>query len=227
VASKSQLLLLVLVTSLGVKLIHNLFPTPVGIYKLDRDLTEKELSFIKGQKTRSNMGNATSEDNTILRNKNMTKMRNFIETSVADYFKSIYNPKHNVSLRITQSWTNYTEPGQFHHKHAHPNSFVSGVFYPQANRETDKIYFYRSGFQMIKFPPENWNVYNSESWWFQVGTGDLVLFPSSLEHMVETVQGDQTRISLSFNTFPVGSIGEEVSLTGLQIGEQDGALRIS
>jgi hypothetical protein len=45
--------------------------------------------------------------------------------------------------------------------------------------------------------------------------------------MVEAVQGDQTRISLSFNTFPIGSIGEEVSLTGLKIGEEDGALRIS
>jgi hypothetical protein len=35
--------------------------------------------------------------------------------------------------------------------------------------------------------------------------------------MVETVQGNQTRISLSFNTFPVGNIGEEVSLTGLKL----------
>ena len=85
-------------------MIHNLFPTPVGIYKLDRDLTEKELGFIKGQKTRPNQGNTTSEDNTILRNKDLTKLRDFIETSVADYFKTIHNPKHNVSLRVTQSW---------------------------------------------------------------------------------------------------------------------------
>jgi uncharacterized protein (TIGR02466 family) len=207
--------------------IHNLFPTPVGIYKLDRDLTEKEITFIKDQETRPNMGNATSTNNTILRHKAMTKLRDFIESSVSEYFKTIYNPKHQVSLRVTQSWTNYTEPGQWHHKHAHPNSFVSGVFYSQANRETDKIYFYRDGFQQIKFPPENWNAWNSESWWFDVGTGDLVLFPSSLTHMVEEVQGDQTRISLSFNTFPIGSIGEEVDLTGLKIGEENGALRIS
>jgi uncharacterized protein (TIGR02466 family) len=166
-------------------------------------------------------------NNTILRHKAMTKLRDFIESSVSEYFKTIYNPKHQVSLRVTQSWTNYTEPGQWHHKHAHPNSFVSGVFYSQANRETDKIYFYRDGFQQIKFPPENWNAWNSESWWFDVGTGDLVLFPSSLTHMVEEVQGDQTRISLSFNTFPIGSIGEEVDLTGLKIGEENGALRIS
>jgi uncharacterized protein (TIGR02466 family) len=207
--------------------IHNLFPTPVGMYKLDRDLTEKELGFIKNQETRPNMGNATSVNNTILRHKAMTKLRDFIESSVSEYFKTIYNPKHQVSLRVTQSWTNYTEPGQWHHKHAHPNSFVSGVFYPQANKETDKIYFYRGGFDMVKLPPENYNSWNSESWWFDVGTGDLILFPSSLEHMVETVQGDQTRISLSFNTFPVGNIGEEVSLTGLKIGEENGALRIS
>ena len=198
-------------------MIHNLFPIPVGIYKLDRDLTEKELDFIKGQETRPNMGNVTSKDNTILRNRALTKLRDFIESSVSDYFNSVYNPKHKVNLRITQSWCNYTEPGQWHHKHAHPNSFVSGVFYPQANRETDKIYFYRSGFQQIKLPPENWNVWNSESWWFEAGTGDLILFPSSLEHMVETVQGDQTRISLSFNTFPLGVVGEEMDLTGLKL----------
>lgn len=208
-------------------MIENLFPTPVGFYKLDRDLDPKELSFIKKQKTRPNKGNATSLDNTILRNKEMTKLRDFIETKVAEYFKAVHNPKHNVSLRITQSWCNYTEPGQFHHKHSHANSFVSGVFYPQANRETDKIYFYRSSFNMLRFPPENWNTYNSESWWFDVGTGDLILFPSSLEHMVETVQGDKTRISLSFNSFPVGNIGEDISLTALTIGEEDGTLRIS
>jgi uncharacterized protein (TIGR02466 family) len=203
-------------------MIHNLFPTPVGIYKLDRDLTEKEIAFIKGQETRPNMGNTTSKDNTILRNKPLIKLRDFIETSVADYFKTIHNPKHQVSLRVTQSWINYTEPGQFHHKHAHPNSFISGVFYPQANKETDKIYFYRDGFQMIKLPPQEWNVWNSESWWFEVGTGDLVLFPSSLTHMVETVQGEQTRISLSFNTFPVGLVGEEVDLTGLKVEAAQG-----
>jgi hypothetical protein len=107
-------------------MIHNLFPTPVAIYKLERDLTAKELSFIKGQETRPNMGNTTSTNNTLLRSKEMTKLRDFIETKVAEYFKTVHNPKHNVSLRVTQSWTNYTEPGEFHHKHAHPNSFVSG-----------------------------------------------------------------------------------------------------
>lgn len=206
-------------------MIHNLFPTPVGMYKLERDLTAKELSFLKKQETRNNTGNTTSINNTILKSKELTQLRDFIETKVSEYFTTVYNPKHNVNLKITQSWANYTEPGQYHHKHEHPNSFVSGVFYVQADKAKDRIYFYRNGYQQIKFPPSDWNVWNSESWWFEVGTCDLVLFPSSLTHMVPTVESDQTRISLSFNTFPVGNVGEEMDLTGLQLGELDGAFR--
>ncbi len=203
-------------------MIHNLFPTPVGRYELGRDLNAKELSFLKNQETRSNMGNTTSIDNTILKNKELTQLRDFIETKVSEYFTTIYNPKHKVNLKITQSWTNYTENGQYHHKHAHPNSFVSGVFYIQATKEKDKIYFYKDGYEQIKFPPTEWNVWNSESWWFEVGTGDLVLFPSNLTHMVQTLDHDQTRISLAFNTFPVGAIGEEVDLTGLKLETAQG-----
>lgn len=206
-------------------MIHNLFPTPVGRYELGRDLTAKELSFLKKQETRSNTGNTTSIDNTILKAKELTQLRDFIETKVSKYFTTVYNPKNKVNLKITQSWTNYTEQGQYHHKHEHPNSFVSGVFYVQADKTKDRIYFYRNGYQQIKFPPTDWNVWNSESWWFDVGSCDLVLFPSSLTHMVPTVESDQTRISLSFNTFPVGNVGEEMDLTGLNLGELDGAFR--
>ncbi len=206
-------------------MIHNLFPIPIGRYKLDRDLTAKELSFLVNQETRSNMGNLTSVNNTILKAKELTKLRDFIETKVSEYFTEVYNPVHKVNLKITQSWTYYHKQDECHNKHEHPNSFVSGVFYVQSDKAKDKIYFFRNGYQQIKFPPKDWNVWNSDSWWFDVGTCDLILFPSSLTHMVETVDHEQTRISLSFNTFPVGNIGDELSLTGLNLGELDGAFR--
>lgn len=206
-------------------MIHNLFPIPIGRYELDRDLTDKELSFLKTQETRSNTGNITSTNNTILKSEELVDLKSFIESKVSDYFTEIYRPKNKIELKITQSWTNYTENGQYHHKHEHPNSFVSGVFYIQADKAKDKIYFYRNGYQQIKIPPSDWNLWNSESWWFEVGTGDLVLFPSSLTHMVHTVESDKTRISLAFNTFPVGNLGDESELTGLSLGEIDGAFR--
>ena len=37
--------------------------------------------------------------------------------------------------------------------------------------------------------------------------------------MVEQTQSEDTRISLAFNTFPVGFIGEEESLTALHTSE--------
>ena len=197
--------------------VYNLFPIALGMFDLGRDFTDMELTFIKNQEKRGNTGNTTSKDNTILKNDELKDIKDFVERSVASYFKNIYAPKNQTVLRITQSWCNYTEPGQWHHKHAHPNSFISGVLYPQADKETDKIYFYRDGYQQLKTPTDEWNEYNSESWWMQVYTGRLFIFPSYLTHMVETVQGKNTRISLSFNTFPVVDFGEDSCLTGLHL----------
>ena len=196
--------------------IYNIFPTPVARFQLGREFTAEELSFVGEQPTHNNSGNTTSDDRYVLRHDTMANLKAFAEASVNEYLRSIYAPKNEVSLRLTQSWLNYTKPGQFHHKHAHPNSFVSGVLYLKAARERDRIYFYRESYQQIKLSTDNWNLHNSDSWWFEVGAGDLMLFPSSLTHMVETVQGDE-RVSLAFNTFPVGYVGEEESLTALHL----------
>ena len=196
--------------------LYSIFPTPVAKFEVGREFTADELAFVDLQSTHKNMGNTTSNDRYVLQHDTLAKLREFTESCVAEYLKTIYAPKNEVSLRLTQSWLNYTKPGEFHHKHAHPNSFVSGVLYLKAARERDKIYFYKDGYQQIKLPTDQWNLHNSESWWFEVGAGDLMLFPSSLTHMVETVQGDD-RVSLAFNTFPVGYVGEEESLTALHL----------
>ncbi len=199
--------------------VHNLFPLPVGFFRLGRDLIKTELDFLLGQERYANQGNTTSADRKILKNKEMTDVRDFIEDAMLEYFKTVHDPKGDVALYVTQSWANYTEPGQWHHRHSHPNSFISGVFYPQADRSVDKIFFYKSGYERIKVQPATWNHWNSESWWFEVGAGDLILFPSHLEHMVETKVGNETRVSIAFNTFLKGHIGVDENLTGLQLGE--------
>ena len=195
---------------------HALFPTAVTFFQYE-GITKKETKFLVEQKTRSNTGNRTSIDNNILENKEMKKLKQFIEKSLKKYFQNIYVPKNNLEPYITQSWCNYTKEGQFHHRHAHPNSFVSGVFYVQADETKDKIYFYKDWYKQIQIPAKEYNTFNSESWWFKTSTNDLVIFPSNLSHMVEKVVGKE-RISLSFNTFLKGYIGEDIELTGLHIG---------
>lgn len=199
--------------------LYNIFPTTIGMFNLERDLTTEEKDFLNNQERRSNAGNTTSRDNYLLRNENLKDLNSFFTESVNKYFADIYQPKYDVSLYITQSWANYTEMGQWHHKHEHPNSFVSGVFYVDADITKDRIYFYRNRYEQIKLIPKEWNVTNSDSWWFEAGTGRLILFPSSLTHMVEMKQHEGTRISLSFNTFLKGTLGENEHLTELILGD--------
>jgi len=197
----------------------HLFPVGVGSRDLETPLTKQELAFLTGQTQRPNMGNTSSEDRYVLEKPEMKKFRAWIQTQVDSYFEEVYKPSSNVCLRITQSWTNHTEALRFHHKHAHPNSFVSGVFYIQTDASRDRIHFYRSGdWQQLKITPRDYHILNSESWWLEAVPGRLYLFPSSLTHMVETLpEGSETRISMSFNTFPVGVMGTEQELTALKL----------
>jgi uncharacterized protein (TIGR02466 family) len=197
--------------------INGIFPTPIYTSKLNRELTNKELSFIDKSKLDvfKNEGNTTSNDNYILNNKAFKDLKDELDLRVQDYFHKVISPANNITPYITQSWLNYTETNQYHHKHAHPNSLVSGVFYINCNEEHDKIKFFNEKYQPIKIETKDWNLWNSESWWFSLKTGDIILFPSSLTHMVETKQGDNTRISLAFNVFVKGKIGANKQLTEL------------
>jgi uncharacterized protein (TIGR02466 family) len=199
--------------------INSIFPTPVYISKLNRELTPLELKFIDKNKLDvfNNEGNKTSNDNYILNNKLFKDLKTDLDLRIQDYFNKVVSPSNNITPYITQSWLNYTETNQYHHKHAHPNSLISGVFYINSNEENDKIKFFNDSYKAIKLETKDWNIWNSESWWFSVKTGDVILFPSSLTHMVETKQGDNTRISLAFNVFIKGTIGNNKNLTELII----------
>ena len=199
--------------------INGIFPTPIYISKINRELTIKELSFIDKIKldTFNNEGNTTSNDNYILNNKAFKNLKEELDLKIQDYFDKVILPSNNITPYVTQSWLNYTETNQYHHKHSHPNSLVSGVFYINCHEEHDKIKFFNDKYKTIKLEIKEYNIWNSESWWFSVKTGDVILFPSSLTHMVESKQGDNTRISLAFNVFIKGTVGNNKNLTELHL----------
>ncbi len=197
--------------------INGIFPTPIYISKLNRELTNKELLFIDKTKldVYKNSGNTTSNDNYILNQKVFKDLKKDLDFIIQDYFNKIISSSNNITPYITQSWLNYTETNQYHHKHQHTNSLVSGVLYINCDEKFDKIKFFNDTFKTIKPEIREFNVWNSETWWFSVKTGDIILFPSSLSHMVETKEGTNTRISLAFNTFIKGKIGNNKSITEL------------
>jgi uncharacterized protein (TIGR02466 family) len=197
--------------------ISGIFPTPVYVSHMDRQFTSSEMEiFQNAEKTTvPNSGNITSANNYILNEPGLESIRNILTAHTAEYIKRIYSPKYEIVPYITQSWSNYTKENEWHHSHEHPNSFISGVLYINANDEYDKITFQNKRYQQIKPVPKEWNVYNSESWFYTVRTGMVILFPSSTTHMVENKGGDNKRISLAFNTFFKGTMGENSQLTEL------------
>ncbi len=199
------------------EIIFPLFPTPVYISRLNRELTKEELLFVNKTKldVYKNVGNTTSNDSYILNQKVFNSLKEDLYLRVQYYFKKILLYSDSVIPYITQSWLNYTEKDQHHHKHIHVNSLVSGVLYINSDEKFDKIKFFKDNYQTIKAEVKEYNIYNSDSWSFPVKTGDIILFPSSLNHMVDIKQETNTRISLAFNTFVKGNLGQKNKLTEL------------
>tara|TARA_R110001592_G_scaffold205408_1_gene455998 strand:+ start:124 stop:744 length:621 start_codon:yes stop_codon:yes gene_type:complete len=200
-------------------IINNIFPIPVYTTEIDRRFTKQELNFVKEQKKHcsKNTGNINTKDNYILNRKEFKNIKKFLNKHCKNYLDTVICPKNNLELYITQSWLNYTEADQYHHKHNHPNSIVSGVLYFDSDIKNDKILFTNFDSPQIKPIIDNtkFNFWNSETWFFPVETGKLIMFPSSTIHQVETKKGKNTRISLSFNTFYKGTIGSNHALTEL------------
>ena len=51
----------------------------------------------------------------------------------------------------------------------------------------------------------------------QLSRGDMILFPSSVRHGVSEYQGNEERMTLSFNSFFAGAIGRDQDLASLGI----------
>lgn len=197
--------------------ITGIFPQPIGLFKLEDKLTKKELDFINGLEKQKNHGNTNSANNYIFNEKPMKRIYEFCQASLEQYAQAVLCPQKEVEIYMTQSWANYTKPGEWHHKYSHANSIVSGVFYVNTDPKQDKIFFYRDEYKMIDIPPVEWNIHNSKSWWFETEVGGLILFPSDLQHMVQTVTADETRVSIAFNTFVKGNLGSNGDLTELKL----------
>jgi len=215
--------------------ITGIFQTPVYTTELRKKFSKKELDFIIDQEKASQIGTdsksknlakkilgpaysklyAPSENKFILNKKELKDLKKELELILQDYFDKIICSPDDITPYITQSWLNYSEPGKFHHEHNHPNSYISGVVYVQCHETLDKISFVNHSYKIIRPEVKEHNVFNSLTWTIPVKTNDVILFPSSLSHFVPPNEGDNTRISLSFNTFIKGTVGLMNSATGL------------
>jgi uncharacterized protein (TIGR02466 family) len=185
---------------------------------------DSELNFIKNTRKiyRQSKNSSYSENTYILDALELSSIKEFVLSCVNKCFKEIYDPKENIKLKITQSWANFASNGEFQVQHAHPNSFpFSGVLYVDADSAVDSICFHKNEALIPQFHinSNQLNTYTAHRCQLPVRTGNLFIFPSNLTHSVPLVtrENNQTRISIAFNTFFSGTIGDEVALTQLHL----------
>tara|TARA_E500000318_G_C3492587_1_gene185022 strand:+ start:138 stop:785 length:648 start_codon:yes stop_codon:yes gene_type:complete len=200
---------------------NGIFPVPIYFTKLKK-FTDMELKVIRLMENQSakNMGNSRSDDTFVLKSKHFENIKKQLMSHVKQYFDKVISTSDKIVPYITQSWINYTREGEYHHSHAHPNSLISGVLYIDANKDNDKILFEKRGYHRIALTIKDYNLYNSDSWFFPVQTGDLIIFPSETQHKVEFKKGNNVRTSLSFNVFVKGNLGNLRDGTPLTIGKE-------
>lgn len=207
--------------------IVNLWPVPVGVLELNRDFTEEEIYLVKNLERRPNQGNCTSCNEHLFNLPELKDLHDLVSEKLKEYVDETLAHVDEVELKITQSWANYTQFEQYHHQHIHPNSIISGVLYLHAYEELDSITFHKESKWQIEAQKKTTTHYNATSWWLPVKTGNLFLFPSDLSHSVGTRENVDTfitetkdnRISIAFNTFYTGVLGNCNTLTGLTIKE--------
>ncbi|MFQ5784705.1 MAG: 2OG-Fe(II) oxygenase family protein [Alphaproteobacteria bacterium] len=105
------------------------------------------------------------------------------------------------NFEVTGCWANVRPKGASHQLHVHPNNYLSGVYYVQAEDGVDSIAFHdpRSQINVISPKFKERNAHNAKKVMINVRTGVMLLFPAWLVHAVEPTTGENLRISVSFN----------------------------
>lgn len=189
----------------------NLFAVPVYKSSLNRSFTDSEMQFFRSQLSDCSpaISNYASKSKNVLDADEMKVIRSVIQENIKTYFETVYNTSNNVVLEITQSWLSVSRRGESHHDHIHPNSIASGVLYINL-AENDGINFYRNEdsiwYELLR---KEENYYNAYRYFINTIIGDIIIFPSNIKHGVSEVSEDIERVSLAFNTFFSGDLGNQ------------------
>lgn len=179
------------------RVVTSALSTEIVRYTINPEVVESVVDYAID--TKYNVGNLKQTANTHLHDlPRFVRLFNEIQVVLDDY-RDLYQ-FHCDRFKPTLSWINVSEPHEEHHPHKHPNSFVSGILYLT---DCSPTYFdspainAQSGICVIS---------NQQMTYAAQGVkGDLILFPSYMEHY--TLPGTH-RSTLSFNAMPQGIVNQ-------------------
>jgi uncharacterized protein (TIGR02466 family) len=193
------------------------FPLGIGLDKIEIPSIE----FIKNieMEPLANGKGFSSIDRQVLNKTEFAWFKQKIQEKVEDYFYEQLRIDSKIKIRISNSWITKFEQNGWGYGHFHDHSIYSGVLYLNADSNSGMLRFYKGqNINQMGNPPlitlpfeENvqWNLFNSPAWNYSPNTGDILLFPSHMQHEITKNYSTEDRYSLAFNTFISGTLGEK------------------
>ena len=194
--------------------VANIFPTPIGIYVND-DHSKTKKVLMEMMKDAPSQKNDISpslihyfddNDSVLIKNK-LESFRKWVEEKALIFAKDVLGYSID-ELNVTDSWLNVSNEGAFQQPHMHINSFISGTYYVNMNKNHSPLFFIHPRNQnflnvsqsVISVDCNKENIYQTDVPVSPI-EGSLVLWESHLSHGYPPTQGNN-RISLSMNFMP-------------------------
>tara|TARA_R110000751_G_scaffold35531_2_gene87256 strand:- start:1477 stop:2094 length:618 start_codon:yes stop_codon:yes gene_type:complete len=187
-------------------ILYPLFSMPVIAVDVNID-NKKILKFLKKTKLGiqpHGINSYMSHSVKILDDKIMVKEKNNLLKVISTSFKQVLNYKKQ--LKILNSWVTKTGVNGESQNHVHRNSWMSGVYYPEHDKNF-QIIFKKEPMSCSTYDvfENNHNIYSCEEWTITPKENTVLLFPSNLMHRVAKNLSNKNRYSLAFNINPIGT----------------------
>lgn len=186
--------------------VQEIFPTPLWIVDLKADaaaaLNDRLRSAIHRiisprPKIPAASGWQTPQD--LHRRPEFAEFIRLVETAARGVARFLQIDQYPMA--VTGCWANVNPPGAYHLMHHHPNNYLSGVYYVTIPPGGSRIEFQdpRNQASMIMPKPRDYTKFTANGANAEARAGRMVLFPAWLKHTVPANQGNEDRISISFN----------------------------
>jgi uncharacterized protein (TIGR02466 family) len=188
--------------------INNFFPTSIGSI-LDKEFALNLLPIVKNILSNKNLlsntwgyKNTYTKDKGLETHKELESFRDYIIEIGHTYLKNIGYDSSGLDFN-TQIFASEMFEGDYHPRHSHPNSFLSGVFYLDVPDGSSPLLFYdpRPFRDFVELPRISHDI--SLSWdrvFYQPENGLLLIWESWLSHeVIKNTNKNSGRITLVFN----------------------------
>ena len=190
--------------------VQPLFAEPYFRTNIKDAISDEQIDFLRNLKMRQNKSNLISDNLYILEEPELKSINDAVQEALDVYAGEVMGITQK--LFVTQSWTLVNNPNIGMHGHSHSNSLISGSLYfcelpkPVASMIFDRHNTYQQ--LQLNPDPQKQNIFNTPLNVVTPKAGEVILFSSGLQHLVEPNTSNEPRYSIAFNTFIKGKLGE-------------------